>query len=767
MRAKRADEGRRVPDDFQQPHDPLMRPTRRRDDPEGDTAHRPPPTPASEAPETALATNLGQFSLLADPTTISGEDENSSDESSHDEIIRLRSALYARSRELAALQRDPPRFRAPSSPSPDVEAPEPDRAEGQLLNSSQARKLAQEAHARERAIRAELSSARDALAIKPSDRPVTTTAPREAGKRWRTQPLVGSPREPEKGLPETPLETLPSAKPTTLLRAEIHELQATLSLARDTTRSQKKQIAELRIQLCARQAPGADLDAHASPAFEEPATTPEPLAPGEERSRPVFDNDVQIELTRLRDRLRHNEREFEARDAERHLLKQTLEERENDLAAQRIRFDALQDRFDAQSRALDDARGQFEQERKHHTDAQVLLARLRDALGDEPVPSLSGPVDVATTEHGFPAPSNPADPETTRSRSPDDRANDHTSPFLAVIEPSLFDDSITSNDSTALARPAIFDAWQDDQIRRHFGPMGIDTIIDLLRAPLTRRHDPDQSEMPLLLLGRGAWNWVATLAEGLIQNGTPPFTIYVCDPAGRAMANAERLGHESPIRAFLRDLPFPSDPARLRASLEAIEPVAVISRDFLSTEARVDPWLDVLASASTAGACLLFSERTGVGTVSTPSELSSVGNRIWELMPERYTRIGGNPEAIEASAGPTRFASWSEAFGWPQRLGEGAPANDLLARLRNRFRLEMLARFGFLAEAFVSTPIGANFDASAARDRKFLTQIADVDDRKIEAGIVPALHLVAVVDHEPDSSVGASAATEAEANTQG
>ena len=66
--------------------------------------------------------------------------------------------------------------------------------------------------------------------------------------------------------------------------------------------------------------------------------------------------------------------------------------------------------------------------------------------------------------------------------------------------------------------------------------------------------------------------------------------------------------------------------------------------------------------------------------------------------------------------------------------------------MRNRFRLGLLTQFGYLAEPFLATPIGDHFDADAARDRRFLRQVADLDDRKIEAGLVPALHWVGLVD---------------------
>jgi hypothetical protein len=274
--------------------------------------------------------------------------------------------------------------------------------------------------------------------------------------------------------------------------------------------------------------------------------------------------------------------------------------------------------------------------------------------------------------------------------------------------------------------------------------MGIGTIIDLLRAPLARRNQSNlQSEQSILLIGRGAWRWAPTLAEGLIQNGTHTCTIHVSDPSSTRITSAEGLADDHPIQNYLQPLPYPSSPESLSNSLAEIRPTALISRDFLSNESAVEPWLDVLSAAASVGTCLLFSERTGVAQHNPPIEIAAIGDRIWGLMPERYKH---RDSAGESENAPT---SWNQAFlDSEARSTQDAPPNHLLARLRERFQLEMLAKFGFLAEPFVATTIGENFDKDATRDRKFLHQVSELDDQKIEAGIVPGLHLVAVVDQE-------------------
>ena len=193
------------------------------------------------------------------------------------------------------------------------------------------------------------------------------------------------------------------------------------------------------------------------------------------------------------------------------------------------------------------------------------------------------------------------------------------------------------------------------------------------------------------------------------------------------------LREEDPLRDTLQICPAPDSPEGLGFLLRTLAPAAVISRDFLTWRQDAELWLGELAAASAFGTSLLFLEETGHGEVTPSAEVAAVGERIWELLPERYTREPASGTAVE---------SFRDAFA----RRPAPPRNELLRRLRQHFELELCAQFGFLAEAFVSGPIAACFDAGAARDQRFLKQIADLDERRLESGSASALHLIARVD---------------------
>ena len=282
-------------------------------------------------------------------------------------------------------------------------------------------------------------------------------------------------------------------------------------------------------------------------------------------------------------------------------------------------------------------------------------------------------------------------------------------------------------------RPAVFELWQDAQIRRHLGPIGIDSFVDLARMPVARRARASGAPIRILLIGRGAWSGAAKLASGLVQREPGAFQLHVADPFDPEAEGGWALGHENPLRDLIRPFALPSTPEALASRLAATRPDLLVSSHFLSAQADPAAWLAAFEDLPARGHALLFAERTGAPIPPRTSEIAKIGERIWARMPDRYKRRPDSDAPIP---------SWREAF----EASGAMHANGCLGALRERFGFELFARFGHLAEPFIGSGIGSRFSVGAPRDLRFLTQVADVDDRQIEAGLAPALHFVALVD---------------------
>ncbi len=624
------------------------------------------PTPIAVRPAPEREADLeAQRALLADPATIAG------------------TAGSGQKSRVGNERRDIGRAKTRTPASPKVEQraakPGPPAPNNRtvLLDATRAKRLAREARLREQDSKEALARARQTY------EPPATPVP----ERPRTPARAETP-----SWQRVPLAPAPAPASERALAAELREARATLAIARETTKVQRDEINRLRGELVAS---SAALSAR-------PAVANRTSQPFESPS----------EIVRLRERLATIESDRERGELERTRLLQSLAANEEKIAERGRRLEALHERFEVQAQALDQARRQSDRERRRHTEAQVLLERLRAALREA-----EGEEAIDASGAAAPAPASARETDIT------------STPVVEVVHAHSV---LNTPDATksSKARPPIFEVWRSEQIRRNFGPLGIDTIADLLSAPLERRAQAGRAQLPILLVGNGAATVARSLAEDLLRIGAPAFVLHVADPI--AHANRARRD-EDPLRDTLQICPTPESPEALGFLLRTLAPAVLISRDFLTWQRDAELWLGELAAASAAGTCLLFLEETGHGAVTPTSELAAVGERIWELLPERYTR--------EAESGAP-VGSFREAFA----RRAAAPRNELLRRLRQHFELELCAQFGFLAEAFVSGPIAACFDAGAARDQRFLKQIADLDERRLESGSASALHLIARVD---------------------
>lgn len=624
-----------------------------------------------------------------------------------------------------------PRAMSPATTTPPI-------ARTALLDVTRAQRLAREARLRERDSREALARDREVLEGPKSVRPRALdehgpSAPATPPPQWQRHALtprpsiahVPPPFAPPRATgiaPSTASDIASDVAPTVpparerALAAELREARATLAIARETTQVQRDEIARLRTAL-------------AEPRLAPVSADPAPLL---------------AELGRLRERVAQLEIDLEHREQERARLIETLAAGERDQAERSRQLAALQDRFDVQQEALEQARRQSELERRRHTEAQATLDRLRAALrgleGEpvSPAPGESAPANEPTppTAHvtvAFPGASDAPGADASASTIPSTTAsprNDGGSMVAAKIEEERSDPSSFPSPSGGLFRAPIFDAWRESQIRRHFGPLGLDTTVDLLREPLLRRRSAGGPALPVLVIGVGAAAKAATLSEGLVRGGAPRFVLHVADPMDPRDEEDDRLegSSESPQRHAA-----PQSAAELDVLIRSVSPALIVLRDFLTIQREVESWLAALGRATQAGASLVLLEETGRGLVEPGDEIESIGQRIWELLPERYTRDPVTEKPV---------GSYREAFA--RRVAP--PRNGLLGALRSRFELELCAQFGLLAEAFVAGPIAGCFDADAARDRRFLEQITDLDDRRVEAGNTAALHLIARVD---------------------
>lgn len=522
---------------------------------------------------------------------------------------------------------------------------------------------------------------------------------------WNRRPLKA--RDARGRAPHTELEEARGEASQTALeeaRAEAIELRAMLVLARETSQRQRVALGDLHQRLA------------------EGASENETL------------HDLQAQVARA-----DSESAFLKEENKR--LAEKLAEQDTFLRAHSEEVAALADRLEAQERALLSSREACETERARHAKSLETLARLRHMLDGE-TGSLAEPI-VASIEPIETAPPlvypeatslwRAVEAEGTHTGLPDEARVERGRP-APIVEPSSMQIHAAQSPPRAYSGPTSAH-WLDERVRASFGPLGADRLADLIRGVRRIGRPARETEAHFLLLSRDVSDTAPRLAEALLASGEPDFTLHYAAHTGTLRSDAALWPIDAPIHALIA----PSDPIGrpedLDSLLRKIRPDGIICQDFLTHEVDVQPWLDRLACEVEDGCPIVFVERVGSEPAPLPEPVQEMVERIWSRMPDRYRVM---PDG--------HLGSWSETF----HASLDRPANGLYDALRERMRPELTDRFGHLALAFVDSPISRHFDPSAERDQRFLAQLAELDEHRIEAGEVPALAFIARVD--PDQA---------------
>ncbi len=282
-------------------------------------------------------------------------------------------------------------------------------------------------------------------------------------------------------------------------------------------------------------------------------------------------------------------------------------------------------------------------------------------------------------------------------------------------------------------RPAIFDYWRDRQLKEKLQLAGVDSVLHFYAQFLSEAcRVAAGKNVCVLSLGGECWDLEIRLVEWLRardQHNVQFDCVDVCD-AWRARKRAEVVARGlSDVIKIAEHAPEHFQIAEGRYAVCLAD--RALQR--LSDPSRV---LENLRRGLAAGGVLLLSDVLARGGDARTAEERAVIEQIWKLMPERYKynhlrgcRETGLPEPLPPAAG-----------------GEGS--FDLLAALPQQFSFEVFLPGGNLIEFFATCAFGPNFDPEQERDRRFIDQVARLDDARIDAGLLKPRFFVAALRRE-------------------
>lgn len=301
------------------------------------------------------------------------------------------------------------------------------------------------------------------------------------------------------------------------------------------------------------------------------------------------------------------------------------------------------------------------------------------------------------------------------------------------------------------ARPPIFRYWRDTRLRARLVDLEIEDALHFFSLPIAQRCEARPDEViRILSLARDDARFELDLAQRLLDHGIENFHFDCLD---LRQAIRERRAIESSDEAldgFVEGLVHASalsdldgyDVVLADGTLRAhiTQQAAARSRAAAATThplhaSALDATLDALARVIRPDGTFALSEALEEATTPLSSRALEVVDRIWQLMPPRYRKessSGSSGESVEPADMP-------EIQQMPDEQRDGALTEALL----ERFHDDAWAAFGHVIDAFIGPQAKAQFDPEIDADRRFIDQVAQLDEARIASGILKPRHLAA------------------------
>lgn len=126
------------------------------------------------------------------------------------------------------------------------------------------------------------------------------------------------------------------------------------------------------------------------------------------------------------------------------------------------------------------------------------------------------------------------------------------------------------------------------------------------------------------------------------------------------------------------------------------------------------------------------------GHMMWPEALERV-DAIWETMPDRY----------KFNHFLRRFEEKFENWDCSTEHNEGIRAQDILPLAMERFGFDLFCPFAGFIDVFIGRTFGRNFDADRKEDRRFIDELAEMDELDLHLGKITPTHMLAVMRGYP------------------
>jgi SAM-dependent methyltransferase len=280
--------------------------------------------------------------------------------------------------------------------------------------------------------------------------------------------------------------------------------------------------------------------------------------------------------------------------------------------------------------------------------------------------------------------------------------------------------------------PGIFHVWSHNYVRTKMEDVfGVSTFDDFYIKYILRFAQENPGEVvEIASIGAGNGDMEVALGKLLRERGFAAFRFHCLDVNPDMLARGRELAAQAGLTEHYS---FEETDV---ANWAVQRPLGmVIANQSLHHFVNLEPIFSNVKAAIGKRGYFLTNDMIGRnGHQRWPEALAEV-ERIWRTMPDRY----------KYNHQQKRFHQAFENVDYSGEGFEGIRAQDILPLLVKMFHFEGFIAFGNVVNVFVDRGFGHNFDTKNPEDVSFIQNLAALDEKLIDEGVVKPTQMTAVM----------------------
>jgi SAM-dependent methyltransferase len=283
--------------------------------------------------------------------------------------------------------------------------------------------------------------------------------------------------------------------------------------------------------------------------------------------------------------------------------------------------------------------------------------------------------------------------------------------------------------------PRIFSYWSNTYLLPKIHELGIHNTMHLYNMHMSQAcENADGETCRFISIGSGNCDLEAGIVEKLVASGISNFRMECLDVNPHVLERGRVLAEKKGITGNL---------VFTRSDIKSWQPDSeyhvVIAHQALHHFVELEILFDKIHETLHPHGYFLANDMIGRNGHMRWPEALEVIHELWKELPDKYKYHHQHRQLF------TEYQNWDCS----KQGFEGIRAQDVLPLLVKKFEFDLFLGFANIINPFVGRAYGPNFDPDDEWERAFIDQVHEMDQSRIEAGVVKPTQMIAAMTKTP------------------